>query len=258
MFLYNFINSSPTSATYTCQGSGSALVQVMAWHLFMARPLPEPMLAYCQLDYWEPISVKFEFEFSHFHSRKCIWKCHLPEWQPFCSGVDELMKYMPNNLPSLCRTQQKFACDFHNIKSLPSGTNICYCLMLIWVIISATPCPINITSPGCHSPSDYMLLVETVTNLISPGPGNIPDELNIISTCRLDMLTLIACRLLARRVFGISHIHTRIYGQFDLQSYPSGEISWYRKHICTFHLTHSGLNKCHFANEILKFIFLNA
>ena len=23
-------------------------------------------------------------------SRKCIWKCHLPEWRPFCPGVNEL------------------------------------------------------------------------------------------------------------------------------------------------------------------------
>ena len=42
--------------------------------MFGAKPLPEPMLPYCQLDSWEQISVKFEFEFYHFHSRKCIWK----------------------------------------------------------------------------------------------------------------------------------------------------------------------------------------
>ena len=38
------------------------------------------------LDSWEHISVKFEFEFYHFHSGKYIWKCLLPKWQPFCSG----------------------------------------------------------------------------------------------------------------------------------------------------------------------------
>ena len=46
--------------------------------LFGAKPLPEPMLAYCQLDSWEQISVKFESEFCHIHSRKLIWKCCLP------------------------------------------------------------------------------------------------------------------------------------------------------------------------------------
>ena len=44
----------------------------MACRLFGAKPLPEPVLVYCQLDSWEQISVKFEFEFYHFHARKCI------------------------------------------------------------------------------------------------------------------------------------------------------------------------------------------
>ena len=84
------INSYPPSAAYIRQWTGSALVQVMACRLFGAKPLPEPMLAYCQLDSWEQISVKFESEFHHFHSRKCIWNCGLSKWQPFCPGGDEL------------------------------------------------------------------------------------------------------------------------------------------------------------------------
>ena len=35
----------------------------MAWHLFGAKPLPEPMLIYCELDRWEQTSVKFESKF---------------------------------------------------------------------------------------------------------------------------------------------------------------------------------------------------
>ena len=31
--------------------------------LFGTKPLPEPMLAYCQLDSWEQISVTFKSEF---------------------------------------------------------------------------------------------------------------------------------------------------------------------------------------------------
>ena len=62
----------------------------MAWRLFGARPLPEPMLAYCHLDSWEQISVKFESEFYHFYSRKCIWNCRLPKWRPFCPDGDKL------------------------------------------------------------------------------------------------------------------------------------------------------------------------
>ena len=57
-----FFNSSPPGATCMRQWSGSSLVQVMACRLFGAKPLPEPMLAYCQLDSWKHISVKFESE----------------------------------------------------------------------------------------------------------------------------------------------------------------------------------------------------
>ena len=56
-----YLNSSPPSAAYMRQWSGSALVQVIACCLFSTKPLPKPMLAYCQLDYWEQISVKIIF-----------------------------------------------------------------------------------------------------------------------------------------------------------------------------------------------------
>ena len=41
-------NSSPPSAAYLRQWTGSSLVHVMASRLFGAKPLPEPMLTYCQ------------------------------------------------------------------------------------------------------------------------------------------------------------------------------------------------------------------
>ena len=41
---HKLFNSSPPSAAYMRQWTGSALVQVMAWRLFGAKPLPEPML----------------------------------------------------------------------------------------------------------------------------------------------------------------------------------------------------------------------
>ena len=74
----------PPSAAYLRQWTGSSLVQVMCFRLLGAKPLPEPMLAYCQPDSWEQLSVKFESEFCHFHSRKCIWKCRLSKWRIFC------------------------------------------------------------------------------------------------------------------------------------------------------------------------------
>ena len=50
--------------------SKPSLVQIMACRLDGAKPLSEPMLACCQLD-WEDISVKFKSELHHFHSSKC-------------------------------------------------------------------------------------------------------------------------------------------------------------------------------------------
>ena len=38
----------------------------MACHLFGAKPLPEPVVTYCQLDHWEQISVKFNWNFKLF------------------------------------------------------------------------------------------------------------------------------------------------------------------------------------------------
>ena len=72
------------------QWTWSSLIQIVDCCLIGDKPFPEPMLAYCQLDSWEHISMKFESEFYHFNSRKCNRKCHLPKWQPFCPGGDEL------------------------------------------------------------------------------------------------------------------------------------------------------------------------
>ena len=60
------LNSSPPSAAYIRQSTGSALLQVMACRLFGAKPLPELVLANCQLDSWKQISVKIESEYTIF------------------------------------------------------------------------------------------------------------------------------------------------------------------------------------------------
>ena len=79
------LNSSPPSAAYM-QWTGSPLAQVMACRLSGAKPLPEPMLAYCQLDSREYISVKFESEYYYFHSKKSIWKCRQENGGHFVSA----------------------------------------------------------------------------------------------------------------------------------------------------------------------------
>ena len=54
-----WVNSSPPRGAYMCQRTGSALVQVMACRLSSAKPSPEPILTYSQLDPSEQISLKF-------------------------------------------------------------------------------------------------------------------------------------------------------------------------------------------------------
>ena len=96
IFLSFKINSSPPSATYMCHRTGSALVQVMPCCLFGAKPLTEPILNYCQLHPWEQTSVKFDWQYKTFHSRKCIWICHLWNGGHFVWGdmSYELMQLM--------------------------------------------------------------------------------------------------------------------------------------------------------------------
>ena len=81
-----FINSSPPSVAYRHQWIGLVLVQIMACHLFHARPLSKPMLIYFQLDPWEQILMKFESKYKTFHSQKCIWKYHLRNGSHFVWG----------------------------------------------------------------------------------------------------------------------------------------------------------------------------
>ena len=68
--LKGMINSSPPSAAYMRRWTGPSLVQVMACRLFSAKPLPEPMLAYCQLDSWEQIFSEIIIEILSFSFKK--------------------------------------------------------------------------------------------------------------------------------------------------------------------------------------------
>ena len=72
----NFQLNSP-SVTYMCQWIRSALVQIMACHLFAAKPLSEPTQTYCQLEPKEHISMRVYLKWKYFHSRKCVWICRL-------------------------------------------------------------------------------------------------------------------------------------------------------------------------------------
>ena len=86
------INSSSPSAAYTRQWTESALVQVMACCLFGAKPLPETMQTYCQLDpsLGTNFSYFFFIEILTFSFKKMHLKMLCAKWQPFCRGRDGL------------------------------------------------------------------------------------------------------------------------------------------------------------------------
>ena len=81
-------NSFPPSVAYICQWIGSALVGIMAWHLFGAKPLSNQCWANVKwtlrnkLQFWL-ILIKYK----SFHSRKCIWKYHLRNGGHFVSAL---------------------------------------------------------------------------------------------------------------------------------------------------------------------------
>ena len=60
------VNSLRLSDAYMHQYNMWTLPQIMACHLFAAKPLSEPVLPYCQLDHKEHISVKFLFKIQTF------------------------------------------------------------------------------------------------------------------------------------------------------------------------------------------------
>ena len=74
-----------------CYRIWSTLVQVIDFHLFSTKPIPEPKLTYCQLELQEQTSVKFESKYDKFHSRICIWKCCLQNVSHFVKDLPHLM-----------------------------------------------------------------------------------------------------------------------------------------------------------------------
>ena len=62
-----FLNSLRWGDAYMCYRTGSALVQVFAYHLVSTKPLPEPELTHCELNPEEHTSMKFYSKFKSFH-----------------------------------------------------------------------------------------------------------------------------------------------------------------------------------------------
>ena len=74
----HWINSSPPSAAYMHQWTGSALVQIMTCRLPGAKPLI--MWTNAVISLIEPLGTNFSeiwIKTKNFFSWKCIWKCRL-------------------------------------------------------------------------------------------------------------------------------------------------------------------------------------
>ena len=87
------INLLRLSDAFMRQWNVASLVQIMACRLFGDNQFSEPVMVYWQLDPKEHFSMKFYLKFKSFHSRKCIWKCHLQKWRPSCIGLNVLRRY---------------------------------------------------------------------------------------------------------------------------------------------------------------------
>ena len=64
-------------------------IQLIAWCLFSAKPLPKPMKVYSI----GPLETKFSeilSKLKHFHWQNCIWKCRLPKCWPSCARLNVL------------------------------------------------------------------------------------------------------------------------------------------------------------------------
>ena len=79
------VNLSPLNAAYMCQWTVSALVQIMAWRLFDAKPSPEPMPTYCQLDFRNKLQWNLNQDAKLFiqEMRLKMWSAR---WLLLCTG----------------------------------------------------------------------------------------------------------------------------------------------------------------------------
>ena len=59
------------------QRSCPLLIQLMACHLFVTKPLPEPILTCYKLNLHEDISIHFYSKLKKIRLMKCIWNCQL-------------------------------------------------------------------------------------------------------------------------------------------------------------------------------------
>ena len=103
---------------YLCQWTGPSLVQRVACHLLTTKPLPEPMLTYCQLDYYEQLT-------------------YLPLGQNGCHFPDDIFKciFVKEKFNILIRTSLKF------VPKGPIDTKWAFLQVMVWRWMGNKPLP---------------------------------------------------------------------------------------------------------------------
>ena len=101
----------------------------MAWRRKGAKPLPKPMVTFCQMDHQEHILMKFQLRFTAFLPGKCIWKCLLQnaghfaqvsicwttQWQGYMTKIEELFCVIVLCLSDHCEFRYIFFAADHRI-----------------------------------------------------------------------------------------------------------------------------------------------
>ena len=122
-----WLNSLRPSNAYMRHQLRPLLARIMAWRLFVAKPLSEPMLYYCQFYHKEQTSVKLYRKFKHFHFRRCIWKCRLEKVGHFVSVSIKHEQYR-NTAAKVAMSQTSFA--FRLFNDIKNALGIMHAVML--------------------------------------------------------------------------------------------------------------------------------
>ena len=129
----------------------SSLFQIMACSLFSTKPLPEPVVTYCQLDPQEHISMKYNLKFKHFHS-----------WKYVCSGLSVLTHWGQVKWQTLCRQhfQMDFVCADNIFKRILLNEMFCILIQMGFVP--------DITSTSVHAFTfhNYVAILCHLTTMI--------------------------------------------------------------------------------------------
>ena len=99
-----------------CAAHLTSLVWVCV--LWLPESLMDLSALCCQLDPKEQTSVTFQSKFNHFHSRKCIWKCHLRNWGHFVQWEWDELRFISLVLEQCVPVEQPWGIWVHESREV--------------------------------------------------------------------------------------------------------------------------------------------